>query len=791
MSALLKVLSDPRPFQDSTGGYSSYPFVGDTIDDYSSEYDAFLHFRDTIASYLKTIKPVDGLGTKKDYDMVLVPLIGMLYGLKDVKFYDHAALGLSAQQSLAITNEMAYDILCHDSDACHNDNRPYFSFKTGRQFLTADIEVWNNDVWYQPETENHVLNALTWSFLATQWVRWQGRITDPSHDRYYAPMVQMRVANETAWANVQHNLRHLLLQVLARPVHRGFFETNALPYQADSLHAIYTLAAFANLPVDPDRPGYTGDIGQAALNALHYLAAKFAFQSYRGKRMAPMRRRWDKRYRLRLYGNGTERFMAMFSGSYDYNDCWRRSSAAAECFYPWHRDFTQTGGRLLSLLLSDLTLPSPIHGHMLFKPTYFARMLAHYGKDDYPSPCWFECWQDMALDDPDLYLNSKGGRFIGQPELYFGTPDLLLTAGGRHEKVYDSGGTYAFLARPTSLLYQGDFGTDWDGDDNHADIDVVKKDILTMRGNRRVWPKGRCNVWVYKNFAYGYKRIESGTPADTEYHNGWPQTYPDWWEGYLEEEFSINHSWFRIFDFPAGVLGEASGHYFMVISKLRKHDAKWPHEEEFYKYRRGFVEIVPGGLFYEDFPDPAAALRDEIIALNPDWHLNQGEAGTPWIYTLPSTKDTLTLAPKMGAGPDGKHECSTGILSVAEHDPAQGTTGPAWDQQQMVQYFLPKDVSKRSELKRLPLITVWELGYEGGVPYRRTGRKLVETIGPGRIAVRRRASVCTSWNQITNPPTCLQYQPGWQCLLIDSSQYDAPSQSYIETTQYANCWPGS
>ena len=219
IATILEILADPRRFQDAGGQYTDYPEVGTFVTSQGSEIDTFHYWQNRIEVYLQQydFRPL-GLvgnnspdGNKRDYDMVLVRLAGLLYGLKDRTHYQTG--------EPVLTNTMIYAILCQHSEDCQNHNRPFHSFTINPWDLVLASP---RDLLYQPETENHVLMIATWDWLVSTWVMWQGRIWDTSDPRYSTAMTAMRQDNFAAWTQIRDSLQDLLLRVLARVVQRGF-----------------------------------------------------------------------------------------------------------------------------------------------------------------------------------------------------------------------------------------------------------------------------------------------------------------------------------------------------------------------------------------------------------------------------------------------------------------------------------------------------------------------------------------------------------------------------------------
>jgi hypothetical protein len=593
--------------------------------------------------------------------------------------------------------------------------------------------------WLQPETENHVLMILTWNYLATQWI-----MNQDAFGRGENRLFQMSIVGKSLYQSILPGMNDLLLQVVGRVVHNGLFETNARPYQHYSLLALFTLANYA---------GATGSgnnlIRQGARNAFNYLATKFAFQSLNGKRSAPRRRNREQKKSMGFYSHDEVPLMfGMLSGAYEFRDCYNSMS----CMFNWKK---LKGSKALWMAFSDYELPRPIHAFMLKKPTpFYARMQARYTDRHYPMGNAFPFPRDQVRPK---YFNSIGepiifkGKFRGSPELYFGTNEFLLSAGGMYRAYYWGSGNlknYRFHARPTMLITRGDFGHDWDytieDDIKIADLDIVKRDVMIILGKQHDYEKSKCNLWVYKNFVYCYKYYDKGAKrAPRGWRKEWPQEFPPKWDSHLKEKFNIDDSAnFRIYEFRPNT---RSG-YYVVAAKIRKEhsDGTYNHPRH-WNYRRGWIEIVPGDLF-----ESSELLKNEIKALNGGKdYFSKENSSKSWYYTMASTKERVKLWPKMGSQYGGWEDCTEGIQAIQHDDDSSGR----FVDKNMASIFLPRDVSNEDDLRKIPLITVWELDSR----YNMTERKYVVSVDSGKILI---------------------IHPKEGGFLIDSSRYQDPNESY-------------
>jgi len=730
MAAVLYVLAYPDRFDDPGGQYweevedfisERFTIIRETGDDTTileEEVGALEFYQIEFTQYLENIEYLADVGTrvgkgKGDYDMVLLSLVNLLYLFRD--------------RPDILTNEMAYLIICHGE--CE-ESVPRYTFTKGTNYLIKQPDPpWR---WFQPETENHMLMILTWNYLVTQWIMNQeafGR----GDNRFY----RMSIEKRSLYQSILPGMNDLLLQVVGRVVHNGLFETNARPYQHYSLLALFTLANYAGAPGSGNNL-----IRQGARNAFNYLATKFAFQSLNGKRSAPRRRNREQKKSMGFYTHDDVPLMfGMLSGAYEFRDCYNYLS----CMFNWKE---LNGNKALWMAFSDYELPRPIHAFMLKKPTpFYARMQARYTDRHYP----------LGFASPK-YFNSRGepiimiGNFRGSPELYFGTNEFLLSAGGMYRAYFwGSHGNlknYRFHARPTMLITRGDFGDDWDytyeKDHKMAELDRVKKDVMIILGKQNDYEKSKCNLWVYKNFVYCYKYFDNGAKrADKDWRKEWPQEFPPKWDSHLKQQFNIDDSAnFRIYEFKPNT---RSG-YYVTAAKIRKeHRDGIRNHPRHLNYRRGWIEIVPGDLF-----ENSQLLKNEIIALNAGKdYFSKRNSSKSWYYTMASTKERVKLWPKMGSQYGGWEDCTEGIQAIQEYNDFSGR----FEDQNMADIFLPKDVSNEGDLRRIPLITVWELDSR----YKTTDRKYVVSVANGKILI---------------------IHPIEGSFLIDSSRYQAPNESY-------------
>ncbi|WP_437938923.1 FG-GAP repeat domain-containing protein [Sorangium sp. So ce341] len=457
-----------------------------------------------------------------------------------------------------------------------------------------------------PETENHVLMINTWIYLANQWIR-----NNPRQD----PDIQaLNDRSPERYVNNGTELEQALLSILSRFTKNGYFETNARPYQGFTLRALMQLAAHAE-----------GEkVRTAARNAVDYTAAMIAFQSYKGKRYAPMRRRWEYNNQLSLYTSDYPPIMfGILTGVYSFNDDPFCPKWARNCL--WWNGGDQYKGFALDAVLSGYQVPELIH-HFMLKPDNeqpgfgaYTRAAARYstqfyrihGPARYPAP--------NVMGDPDLDAIARNmdlvlvetareqGRYSGawnyEPALehYFSTSDFLNSSGGRYRQ-FDNAGldtfpglwpilgplseeeiedtmpdkkhAHDFLAKPSVLLLPEDHGN-W-GVTEAQDVTPI------MRGNGYSSNNGP----VYKNVTLGF-----------DPHEDWPARTPVGWD-FTDVVMLDNGSRAKVITKPGGDL------HVVMVSFPVLHGGLW--------------EVVPGhwGSGTAEAGVPAAEVLSAVVSRN-------------------------------------------------------------------------------------------------------------------------------------------------------------------------------
>ncbi|MDY0001076.1 MAG: hypothetical protein RBU30_07270 [Polyangia bacterium] len=812
--------------------------------------DTTYDFRDQLLEHLQTISvpqdsdPIRGggsIGTEGDYDMTLVELANLLYLLT----FEKGILGDPNDphftEYFSNLSSAAYSILCQnagDPDAgCEYDGDPgsrpeqewdgmnaFLAFKLTNSYFAAEIRTGLQSPAHLPETENHVLSIYTWNYLMSMWILRMGLDTTLDMD----PKIRKWAFDGLSWLFEDDNMEAFfspILMALGRVVHNGYFETNARPYQELSVFAILTLAVygdiFSDMPVlDYDvilTPllDYTRRVKQAARNAMHYTAATFAFQSMRAKRSAPIRRRNDAVSIADFYHRNRTAFLfGLLSGAHEYDDCTDVGDATCDLLrYPR----LNNQHRLLWTALMRLSarkqgrqgyeLPRAIQGHFFDQRPYFGILQARASEKQYHRliirpPEYFDPGDPTQVRLP--------GEWRGNPELYFGTGDVMLAAGGMFSAFYEpetlgaiegADPQYRFWSRPTMLFARGDFGHPYDEESpSHKqwkDLEhAYGRDVLVMRGRTEAWYKSDCNVWTYKNFAYGYHYNNDAHSAWAD-KDQWAQDFPAWWESRPNRSVTIEESEFRIFYFEKDAMDSSGGAantepYYVILGRLRKDGAgnftKWWH----YKYRRGIVEVVPGYLY----PD-LDALEAELRA----WHrpefryLSSGdhEDDKPWRYVTMASHERITLDPKMGADPklprdmdwwdpglSFKSYCRDGIRKIeALADPGSGPAGSSeasrWVEIDRKALYIPREIRNDGQRRSIPLARVWELDER----YQLTGRMLMEVLDHGKLAIRR-----PRWEELSSTEGKVLK---WDCLVVDSHDHTQPKEESHEAEDYREC----
>ncbi len=414
-------------------------------------------------------------GSEGDYDFTMLQILELIH-----HFEDHPEL---------LSNDAIWALL-------HNE-RSVVRRGRGRRLKTRIPEVgnWPHRMTFDvvvgfPETENHVLLTNVWAYLVNQWLERNPR-NDPRVARYFRK-------DPAAYRNAGSRLEQVLRSVVSRPLYAGFFETNARPYQAYSLRALQLLYSYA----DASTPGGR-KLKLAAQSALDYAATKFAFQSFEGKRLAPLRRNHKYRYQLGVYqGDYVPFLFGVLTGAHVYDDSPR--CRGERCGYR----LAQARGFALESALSRYRVPDLVWDFMLRPDNHraghgvWARMQSRFTERHYLQGKW----PRYLGHDPNLERAVRRGRaeLEPAPEFYFITRRFMNSAGGRFEHY---SGMDAWLpralwtsndlfSRPSTLLLPGDNGY-W------RNLGQLEEATLAFAGDSARYDRSN-NTGVYKNFVYGY-----------------------------------------------------------------------------------------------------------------------------------------------------------------------------------------------------------------------------------------------------------------------------------------------
>jgi hypothetical protein len=405
-----------------------------------------------------------------------------------------------------------------------------------------------------PETENHLFMSESTRYLTNQ-ILWENARKLPELQTLRDSLVHAGIVID----NDQGMLKRLLLKVMQQAMCKGFFEFNAQIYQRFTIHALDNLHSFA----------HDSSITVGAACLLDYLSTVFAFQSDNALRYGPFRRSSEVYQDSTLIANDAAcSFFAIQSGAFTWS------------VDPEHGLWqTHTAHASMALYSSVLKyrIPDPILAYMQVRTSeYRAEIRSAYAGD---------------------------GSRNGPTEVYYGAPNFLISAGGRHESYAgpnfptyhywftDAPWVYDLITRSSSLLL---------APQREKPFNLL--DILHFKGSQ--WRAN--NMAIHRNFLYGY------TAVDTYNSPAWPQHIPAQWnrEGNAFRSYVAGDFEFRFVD------RSRSGVY-IVLSRLRqpKTILHWGYQ----KYLRGTIEVVDTAKVKS-----LSSLRDSVLALNSSkhhWHL--------------------------------------------------------------------------------------------------------------------------------------------------------------------------
>lgn len=529
-------------------------------------------FINLVAEYIEKIEVNTDIGTQADdeysgdYDFLLSELATLLFVFVD----DYELL----------TNNMIWSIVCQKGDGgceCYSESDAIATFSG--QDLHTRKKVYK--VVTIPETENHVLMIHAWKYLVNSYVYWVGNHLenhDRSHPRYDRRIKDLYDKNQLHYENENSQLEEFVLQAVGRVLHNGLFEENARPYESFSMRAIMNLYMGANALY---KTAGGQKVKTAAQNAMEFLIAKYAFQSFQGKRISPMRRQREYRH---LYDVGGQDYIpdivGMLAGEYSFEDNFSYTKSR------YYYKKLSSGARfaLVTALIMSRTnyiLPASLYDFLHNKHDgYWTRINTIYTKDHY----------SLKRDGIDIkpkssrpkYFTKNNGDYIRyeegepdfSPEFYFCTSDFLNSSGGKITDYYPSLSTlldigelggrlgsgviekviddiheqlknYDFISVPYSVILKGDIGRFWANGSNETNLNQMKNEIPIMLGTRypTIQSGSTYNLSVFKNFSSSY--IDQ--VPETGIKNS-PFEYPSQWDIFPKEEFKIGNANFRIID---------------------------------------------------------------------------------------------------------------------------------------------------------------------------------------------------------------------------------------------------
>lgn len=410
------------------------------------------------------------------------------------------------------------------------DDRDLLTDRTLLHLVTKVLRLWGQstkahfDVFFVsvPETENHLFMIETSRFLVNQ-------IIDENR-RGLKPLRILRdslVAGGVVLDNRQGPLRRNLLRVMHQAMCKGFFEFNAQIYQRFTIHALDNLHSFSK-----DQA-----VADAAACLLDYLSATFAFQSFGSIRYGPYRRSSEVYLDSTLVNRDAAcSFFAVQTGAFPWSPDPRSGL--------WAHNTAHASLALYSAVLK-YRIPGPIMHYIRERPgEYRAEIRSAY---------------------------ASGGR--GATEIYFGSGNHLLTAGGRYESYdgpnfptsrmwfRDAPWVYDVITRSSSLILNP-----------LKDKPRLLRDIVHFRGIQ--WRAN--NLAVHRNFMYGY------VPTETANSPEWPHHIPAAWK--------VDTGTYVTRDFDFRFVERREAGVYLVLGRLRPAETflRWGYQ----KFLRGTVEVV-------------------------------------------------------------------------------------------------------------------------------------------------------------------------------------------------------
>lgn len=593
-------------------------------------------------------------GSEGDYDFTMMQILTLIYHFKDRPEF--------------LSNDAIWALLYNEHHAVRSGR--------GRRVHTRIPSVGNQPqgmmfevVAEFPETENHVLMINTWAYLVNQWLEHDYR-RDPRVSSYFA-------RHPSRFRNEGSGLERMLLGILARPLHAGFFETNARPYGAYSLRALQLLYSYA----DGTTPGGR-KIKIAAQNALDYAAVRFAFQSFQGKRFGPSRRNFRYRELLGVYDSDYVPYMfGVLTGAYAYDDS--LTCRGQHCAY----QNPQARGFALESVMSAYRVPDLVWDFMLHPDNHepghgaWVRAQARYTERHYLQGKWPR--YPGRLPQLGAAIRQGTAKLEPAPEFYFITQDYMNSAGGRGEHyagmdAWLPGALHSvndLFAKPSTLILPGDVGY-W------RSFAEIEDSTLAFEGDA-AHPYASNNTGVYKNLVYGYSTDD----------RAWPLALPNGWTATRAR--TVGELTLRVVDLSnANTVSNPRFGFFVVLGRFRRTAANAP--------LTGFWQVVPEAEF-----DNEADVWDCILGGNAP--RNFPYAG-PYELRLCPSGDSVTL----NANFDAHHNAFLRINGSTR----RLTTEHA-------------DLDKPYAMNAFPLLEAREVD----ATYRYTGRVYALARGDGRVTI--------------------------------------------------------
>lgn len=763
----------------------SNPSAGDVaefrarLDDWASKVTAYA----VPGTDLERITGVEG-----DYDMAMRELMGFVHKFKDPKYR-------------AIVSDLALERLVM------NGIPP-------SKFVATDLDnylgVYNKSN-TQPETENHILMTGTSIYLLNQFLKENPRGSSVIAGAWLQPGGVMLQSGEviprpSRVENAGTKLEDLLLQAMGRVVHCDYFEQNGRPYNMFSVQSMADLFEYST----------SEKVRAAAQNALDYTFARWAFSSYKGKRITPFRRNQENLAEWpMLDDDGVTRVMAMLSGVYS----WDENMFLSETNVP-HEFWLLTG---------TYRIPDAIHEFFLAKDNRFsAYIFPAYTTQHYRASYWPQYYSGT-------YPNGKfnTGRSGSAPEYYFAGGSFMNVSQGVHRSYPVDPGWVATLAGVVIPGVRDQLATAATELDTWArqnvilsskpgywktrgDLSDLSRFSPLMPGNwEKANPKAMVSITTYKSFTLYY--------ALNQNPKAWPFVFPADWAGkeyrdgndirqindprnagvtfFLprakseleehvrsqtpieEDDLSVGFRFFDLTNDPN------YGYYLVACRYILKNlltDAVMmeaaensPAEKALGYPTRGFWEVVPKARFQN-----VAALKEWVLANNPYSNfLTQGRAGFPIPYKM-TTNDKVTFWGMVGwdAVYDGAittdgapwitSRTASPIFGVID-----GKTG-----QEVPPYSYVKKLIDAAEMNGWPLLSVKEVDES----YAYTGRYLAYSKGNGYVAVcnpRLNKSQIIDSRDYKNPTS--KTVIGNACVDPTSSSFESAASGLPTTTRLA------